>query len=254
MAQNITLLGASYSDVPAVILPKTGGGTARFDDASVTTASASDVASGKIFLASDGTITTGTNSGGGGAVIEPLSVTENGTYTAPSGVDGYSPITVNVSGGGGSSAWTKVAETSYQVSTTSTSAGTVDTLATGHSELWTSSKWVYVRIRDTAGKRNGYFYGSDQFFFNVSVANSSTTSTSVSTVLRICTCYSDNTFAVNSGTSSATGNGVYADQLTSDGNIRIRRRYSSTNSLTVNGTYKVEVYLLNTPDGVPIFN
>lgn len=66
MAQNITLLGANYSAVPAVILPKTGGGTARFDDASVTTAVASDVASGKIFLASNGTITTGTNSGGGG--------------------------------------------------------------------------------------------------------------------------------------------------------------------------------------------
>lgn len=33
MAQNITLLGASYSDVPAVDLPKTGGGTARFYDA-----------------------------------------------------------------------------------------------------------------------------------------------------------------------------------------------------------------------------
>lgn len=67
MAKNITLLGASYSNVPAVQLPQTGGGTARFDDASVTTATASDVASGKIFLASDGTITTGTASGGGGA-------------------------------------------------------------------------------------------------------------------------------------------------------------------------------------------
>lgn len=38
---------------------------------------------------------------GGSPVINPLSVTENGTYTAPSGVDGYSPVTVNVSGGGG---------------------------------------------------------------------------------------------------------------------------------------------------------
>ena len=37
--------------------------------------------------------------GGGSAVIESLSVTQNGTYTAPSGVDGYSPVTVNVSGG-----------------------------------------------------------------------------------------------------------------------------------------------------------
>jgi hypothetical protein len=29
-------------------------------------------------------------------IIEALSVTENGTYTAPDGVDGYSPVTVNV--------------------------------------------------------------------------------------------------------------------------------------------------------------
>lgn len=59
MAQNITLLGASYTAVPAVTLPKTGGGTARFDDATVTTAVAGDVASGKVFLAANGTITTG---------------------------------------------------------------------------------------------------------------------------------------------------------------------------------------------------
>lgn len=40
-------------------------------------------------------------------VIESLSVTENGVYTAPSGVDGYSPITVNVpsSGGGIEETW-----------------------------------------------------------------------------------------------------------------------------------------------------
>lgn len=30
MAQNITLLGATYQDVPAVNLPKAGGGTATF--------------------------------------------------------------------------------------------------------------------------------------------------------------------------------------------------------------------------------
>ena len=120
MAQNITLLGANYSAVPAVLLPKTGGGTARFDDASVTTAVASDVTQGKIFLNSSGQITTGTNSGGGGTggayqdengyvvlnddgggvAVTPLSVTSNGTYTAPTG-SAYSPVTVNVGGGGG---------------------------------------------------------------------------------------------------------------------------------------------------------
>ena len=66
MAKNITLMGASYTDVPAVVLPQTGGGTARFDDASVTTATAPDVTQGKIFLAADGTPTVGTASGGGG--------------------------------------------------------------------------------------------------------------------------------------------------------------------------------------------
>lgn len=87
MAQNVTILGASYSNVPAVTLPKTGGGTARFDDASVTTATASDVAQGKIFLASDGTITTGTASGGGGdskntQVVQGTTRTTSSTLTA----------------------------------------------------------------------------------------------------------------------------------------------------------------------------
>ena len=77
MAKNISLMGASYSDVPAVVLPQTGGGTARFDDASVTTAVAADVAQGKVFLASDGTITTGTGTGGGG---EPASRSDVNFY------------------------------------------------------------------------------------------------------------------------------------------------------------------------------
>lgn len=67
MSQNITLLGANYSAVPAVDLPKTGGGTASFFDVSDTTAAASDVASGKYFYTSAGVRTAGTSSGGGGA-------------------------------------------------------------------------------------------------------------------------------------------------------------------------------------------
>ena len=66
MAKNITLMGASYTDVPAVVLPQTGGGTASFTDVSDTTATASDVAQGKVFYAADGNQTIGTASGGGG--------------------------------------------------------------------------------------------------------------------------------------------------------------------------------------------
>ena len=79
MSKNISLLGATYSNVPAVLLPQQGGGTARFDDASVTTAVASDVASGKVFLAANGTITTGTASGGGSLTVKTATATHTAT-------------------------------------------------------------------------------------------------------------------------------------------------------------------------------
>lgn len=113
MAQNITLLGANYSNVPAVKLPKQGGGTARFDDCTVVTASASDVASGKVFVASDGTITNGTASGGGDIEVDQLNVSASGTYTAPSG-HAYSPVVVP---GGSSTAPSTISGTSASVST-----------------------------------------------------------------------------------------------------------------------------------------
>ena len=60
MAQDITLMGASYTDVPGVELPKTGGGTATFYDVSGTTAEAADVKAPKVFVSANGTLTIGT--------------------------------------------------------------------------------------------------------------------------------------------------------------------------------------------------
>lgn len=88
MSQNITWLGASYSNVPAVTLPKTGGGTARFTDVTDTTATASDVAQGLYFYTSAGVRTAGTASGGGGdtytrtVVVPQQTVTPNSSRTA----------------------------------------------------------------------------------------------------------------------------------------------------------------------------
>lgn len=60
MAQDIDLLGAVYPDVPAVELPKDGGGTALFYDVSDTTADAADVAAGEYFYTSGGLRSLGT--------------------------------------------------------------------------------------------------------------------------------------------------------------------------------------------------
>ena len=52
MAKNISLMGADYPDVPAVVLPKTGGGSATFVDAD-TMAMTMTIVSGK-FASSEG--------------------------------------------------------------------------------------------------------------------------------------------------------------------------------------------------------
>lgn len=74
MAQNVTIAGAAFSAVPAIEVPKTGGGIATFADPSGTTATASDVAQGKLFLDSSGVLTTGTASGGGGTFTPKFGV------------------------------------------------------------------------------------------------------------------------------------------------------------------------------------
>lgn len=93
-------------------------GNTTLIDLTDTTAIASDVAQGKYFYGKDGVKTEGTATQGGGTgaviqdqdgyvvlddeegaqiTVEPLSVTQNGTYTAPAN-KAYSPVTVNVSG------------------------------------------------------------------------------------------------------------------------------------------------------------
>ena len=82
MAQNVVINGVTYSDVPEVDIPKSGGGTAKFYDASGADASASDVLSGKKFVGASGEDTgTMANNGSTSGEIE----TKAGTVTIPAG-------------------------------------------------------------------------------------------------------------------------------------------------------------------------
>ena len=58
--QDVELLDVVYNDVPAVELPKSGGGVALFTDTSETTATASDVLNSKYFYDSSGNKVQGT--------------------------------------------------------------------------------------------------------------------------------------------------------------------------------------------------
>lgn len=93
MAQNITLLGASYADVPAVNLPKTGGGTARFTDVTDTTATAAVVRAGNYFYNEAGTRTQGSLVDG--SATAPASISTTGASVVIAQIQGYPRVGFN---------------------------------------------------------------------------------------------------------------------------------------------------------------
>ena len=146
--------------------------------------------------------------------------------------------------------YVKIGEKEYAVSTTSTTAALVggfyvDTA----SDLWTSAKLIFVAIRDKVGKRSGYFLGSDAIMANPNPQNGSS-AINITNPARLTYRYtSASAFEVGNTT---TGYGVYVYDINSSGRVRIYSRYNETNSLTIDGTYKVEVYALNWPNGSPL--
>ena len=83
MAQNVIINGVTYSNVPEVDIPKSGGGTAKFyDTAGASSVSAGDILAGVVVYGAGGAITgTMPNNGATGGTIG----TKAGTVTIPAG-------------------------------------------------------------------------------------------------------------------------------------------------------------------------
>ena len=247
MAQQVKIAGALFQDVPSISVPDANDVWHAFTDTSAD-AVAADIASGKTAYAG-GVKLVGTNPGG--ATVEPLSVTVNGTYTAPTGT-AYSPVTVNVSAG--NSPYTLLDSSEFSVSTTSGSDVSVGTITMGNS-LYTASAIIYVKVRDKAGKRKGYFYGTDTFFVN-SFAAKNVRQSLISIRPSILYSFDGNgltKFSPKTGgfsfSNSSSSYGVYASAISGSGDVVINGKYNS-NTGTIDGTYIVDVYLLKWPDDI----
>ena len=93
MAQNVVINGVTYSDVPEVDIPKSGGGTAKFYDTSGADIAAGDVLSGKTGFGASGSVsgsmanngsTSGEISTKAGTVSIPAGYTTGGTVSLAS--------------------------------------------------------------------------------------------------------------------------------------------------------------------------
>jgi hypothetical protein len=139
------------------------------------------------------------------------------------------------------SSWKLLGSTEITTSSTSTTATSVGTLTIP--EAYDANKIIMVRVRDKAGKRAGYFYGSDSFFMNYQDASGGTsTITYAGRLIHRVTSAGAYTSYVGATT---TGYGVYGYSISSAGVVTIQRRYNSNYSLTINGTYKIEVWAID---------
>lgn len=90
MAQNVVINGVTYSNVPEVDIPKSGGGTAKFYDTTGANVAAGDLLTGKTAFGSSGSIsgsmadngsTSGTIGTKAGTVTIPAGYTSGGTVS-----------------------------------------------------------------------------------------------------------------------------------------------------------------------------
>ena len=202
---NISLLGATYSEVTGVTLPKSGGGTATFP-----------------------------------WVEGSETKTENGTYD----VTNLAQLVVNVSGGGGSGIGTLLSTTSLgTISTSSTTAAdtgkdvsatgiyaydllivetSVDSVVKGRHLCTVASIWLTAS--SAVGTKNGATIATAKL--NMKASSSGTVTTRASTTARGVYPYDCTITDTSNGTAT----------------MNMYQCYNSTQTGTINNSYSTRVY------------
>lgn len=92
MAQNVVINGVTYSNVPEVDIPKSGGGTAKFYDTGSADITSADVLTGKTAFGSSGEVSGGmANNGSTSGTIS----TKAGTVSIPSGYTSGGTVSIS---------------------------------------------------------------------------------------------------------------------------------------------------------------
>lgn len=92
MAQNVIINGVTYSNVPEVDIPKSGGGTAKFYDTAGADITSADVLTGKTGFGPSGSVSGGmANNGATGGTIS----TKAGSVTIPAGYTTGGSVSIN---------------------------------------------------------------------------------------------------------------------------------------------------------------
>lgn len=181
-----------------------------------------------------------TYDGGSGGTDYPFFIQAYGTTLIVIGASGTHTIKIEKQVSGGGSSFTLLYSAEVSVNTSSTSSTLVSTITTG--VTFETGKTYLVSIRDKAGKRNGYFYGSNELF----IANTLTSSTIIN---HMCFGYNSSGNLVN----VSSGNGVYNNRYycgSNMGNIEIYSKYNSSYG-TIDGTFTVKLYEVNMPEELP---
>lgn len=168
----------------------------------------------------------------------------NATATAAdiaSGKTAFSKEGILLTGTAAGSSYHKIDSKQFTVNITSTSAVSVGSLALG-SDIWDSSKILYIKVRDDAGPRNGYFTSSDSWILNYLAASSSSYTLGVGVTLYT---RKTSTSIATRAAAMADAYGIFPRSLTPSGGLAIFGRYNSSYTGTINGTYTVEVYFVD---------